>query len=103
MSGLTIDTSFLRRLRVAGIVEGISTLALFGIAMPLKYLAGMPSAVTVVGSIHGVLFLILVALFVVGRWRIPLTTGLMLIGIAAAVVPFGPFVVDRQLERVARR
>ena len=51
-----IDLRFLAQLRLLGVVEGTSTLILFGIAMPLKYLAGMPMAVTVVGSIHGALF-----------------------------------------------
>ena len=37
--------------------EGISFLILLLVAMPLKYFAGMPLAVTIVGGIHGVLFL----------------------------------------------
>ena len=37
-------------------VEGVSFLLLLGVAMPLKYMAGMPMAVKVVGWIHGVLF-----------------------------------------------
>ena len=41
--------TFLRMLRQLAIIEGISTLVLFGIAMPLKYFAGMPLAVTIVG------------------------------------------------------
>jgi integral membrane protein len=95
-----IDRRFLRRLRRLGVIEGTSTLVLFGIAMPLKYAAGLPLAVTIVGSIHGFLFLALVAMFVIGRKRIPIPTRLAGIGIVAAVLPFGPFVVDRWLERI---
>ncbi|MCB9252731.1 MAG: DUF3817 domain-containing protein [Flavobacteriales bacterium] len=40
-----------------GHIEGISYLVLLLIAMPLKYFAGMPEAVKIVGSIHGVLFI----------------------------------------------
>ena len=47
------------RLRLASILDGISYLILLGIAMPLKYLAGMWMAVRMVGSIHGGLFLAL--------------------------------------------
>lgn len=83
-------------------MEGISTLVLFGIAMPLKYLAGMPMAVTIIGSIHGVLFLALASMFVLGTRRIPISKGMAAAGIVAAVVPFGPFVMDRRLERLAR-
>jgi integral membrane protein len=95
-----MDINFLRKLRILGVVEGISTLLLFGVAMPLKYMAGMPMAVTIVGSIHGLLFVALVAMFLVGMRRIPLTTGLTACGIFGAVVPFGPFVVDHWLGRL---
>ena len=98
----TIDRRFLQRLRLLGTIEGISTLVLFGIAMPLKYLAGLPMAVTVVGSIHGFLFLALASMFVMGTWRVPISRGLAAAGIVAAVVPFGPFVMDRRLERLTR-
>ena len=98
----TLDRRFLERLRALGTIEGISTLVLFGIAMPLKYFGGMPMAVTVVGSIHGTLFLALSAMFVVGTRRIPISKGLAAAGIVAAVVPFGPFVMDRKLRRLAR-
>jgi integral membrane protein len=97
-----IDQRFLSRLRLLGTVEGVSTLVLFGVAMPLKYMGNMPLAVTIVGSIHGVLFLALASMFVLGTKRIPISTGLAFAGIVAAVVPFGPFVLDRRLERLAR-
>jgi integral membrane protein len=96
-----IDRTFLRRLRVMGVIEGVSTLVLFGIAMPLKYLGGMPLAVTVVGSIHGFLFLALATMFVVGTKRIPIPARLAATGIVAAVFPFGPFVLDRRLRHLA--
>ncbi|NNE36551.1 MAG: DUF3817 domain-containing protein [Rhodothermales bacterium] len=100
---MTIDRAFLRKLRLLGTIEGVSTLLLFGIAMPLKYLAGKPEAVTVVGSVHGVLFLALVVTFVVGMKRVPIPPLLTAAGIAGAVVPFGPFVVDRWLRRLGSR
>ena len=43
-------------LRRFSLVEGISTLVLFLVAMPLKYVLGYPMAVTYVGWVHGVLF-----------------------------------------------
>ena len=42
-------------LRRFSLVEGISTLVLFLVAMPLKYVLGYPMAVTYVGWVHGVL------------------------------------------------
>jgi integral membrane protein len=51
----------IRRLRFVGFVEGVSYLVLLFIAMPLKYWAGMPLAVRVVGMLHGVLFILFFA------------------------------------------
>ena len=42
--------------RKIAFAEGISFLFLLLIAMPLKYLAGMPLAVSIVGGLHGILF-----------------------------------------------
>jgi len=97
---VNIDRDFLRRLRILAIVEGVSTLVLFGIAMPLKYLAGIPEAVTVAGSIHGLLFMALVLAFLAGMRRVPLSRRIAAAGIAGAVIPFGPFIVDKHLRRL---
>ena len=67
--------------------------------MPLKYLAGLPLAVRIVGSVHGLLFLMfLAALYRAGsqhgwplrRWPI---------AFVSSIVPFGTFVFDRSLRR----
>lgn len=42
-------------LRLTGILEGLSFIILLTIAMPLKYLAGKPEMVSIVGMGHGVL------------------------------------------------
>jgi integral membrane protein len=81
-------------------IEGVSTLVLFGVAMPLKYAAGMPTAVTVVGSIHGFLFMALAAMFLLGMKRIPISRALAAAGIVAAIFPFGPFIMDSRLGRL---
>lgn len=92
-----MDLEFLRRLRLVGMIEGVSTLVLFFVAMPLKYMAGIPEAVTLVGPIHGTLFVVLAAMCVIGVERVPLGKQLGYSAVAAAVVPFGPFIVDRFL------
>jgi integral membrane protein len=87
------------RLRAIGMVEATSFLVLLGVAMPLKYLAGMPMAVKVVGWIHGVLFILFcVALFQAMRasgWSL----GRAATYFVAALLPFGPFLVDGRLRR----
>jgi integral membrane protein len=79
--------------------EGISFLVLLGIAMPLKYVAGMPQAVKIVGSIHGALFIgyLAVVYFAASAWKWPAAKIMM--ALAAAVFPFGPFWFDAKLKR----
>lgn len=91
----------IERLRRVGKIEGVSFLVLLGIAMPLKYLAGLPLAVKVVGWAHGVLFIaLLVVLWRATRdARLPL--GQAALVFLAALLPFGPFLIDARLERVA--
>lgn len=95
--------TFVRALRQLALVEGISTLVLFGIAMPLKYFAGMPLAVRIVGSLHGALFVALVIMLLVAIRKVPISPALAAAGIAAAVVPGGPFLLDRHLARFDAR
>jgi integral membrane protein len=87
------------RLRRIAIAEGISFLVLLGIAMPLKYLAHYPLAVKVVGWAHGGLFVaLLLALYRAKRaqsWSL----GYAGVIVIAALLPFGPFVIDRRLRR----
>lgn len=61
--------SSLRSLSILALVEGASLITLIGIAMPLKYFADMPVAVSLVGMAHGLLFLWATAtlLFVLSR------------------------------------
>ena len=89
--------TFVRALRHLAIIEGISTLVLFGIAMPLKYFAGMPLAVRIVGSLHGALFVALVVMLLLAIRKVPISPALAAAGIAAAIVPGGPFLLDRHL------
>jgi integral membrane protein len=88
-----------RNLRKIGNLEGISYLLLLGVAMPLKYLAGMPKAVTFMGSIHGLLFVLFMgALFFAWRkkkWGYEKAAFAFLM----SIVPFGTFYLDRQLRK----
>ena len=89
----------LSRLRTIGLAEGVSFLVLLGIAMPLKYLGDMPLAVTIVGWIHGLLFMALCAAVV--RVKRALGWDIRLAGrvVLAGLLPFGPFVIDSWLRK----
>ncbi|PTX60810.1 integral membrane protein [Melghirimyces profundicolus] len=89
----------LGRFRLISLAEGASFLLLLGIAMPLKYLAGMPMAVTVTGWIHGILFVLYFAALVHVWWVHRWSFGRLLGAAVASVLPFGTFVFDARLRR----
>jgi integral membrane protein len=89
----------LQQLRLMALLEGSSFLILLLVAMPLKYVAGMPLAVRIFGSIHGALFIaFVVALYRAARacdWpRRRSATAFV-----ASILPFGTFVFDGSLRR----
>jgi integral membrane protein len=87
------------RLRAVGLLEGTSFLVLLFIAMPLKYFAGMPLAVKLVGWAHGVLFVLY--LLALGHAASSRQWPLLRVGAGfiASLVPFGPFIFDVWLRR----
>jgi integral membrane protein len=93
----------LRQLRVVAFLEGLSFILLLFVAMPLKYMAGLPLAVRVTGSVHGVLFVAFVYVLLRAAtehdWPIKRSAG----AFVASLVPFGTFVLDRALKREIER
>jgi len=85
--------------RIVSYLEGLSFLVLLLIAMPLKYAADVPEAVTVIGMLHGVLFGLFLAgvavMAVLFRWKLARIAG----AVAAAFLPFGPFVLERRIRK----
>lgn len=79
-------------LRLMALLEGSSLLLLLFVAMPLKYQFGMPEVVSLVGPLHGGLFIVfnIVLLYNVFKGRI--TEVQSFIGLLASLVPFGTFV-----------
>lgn len=89
-------------LRITGMLEGLSWLALLGVGMPLKYMYGMPKAVSITGMIHGIIFtlfcFILLQTMITARWN--KSRGALLF--IAALLPFGPFLIDKQVKEYER-
>lgn len=85
-------------LRKAGIAEGISFLVLLGIAMPVKYILKQPIAVSIVGWIHGVLFMAF--LFLAWEYKTDRNKSTKWFGTAflASILPAGTFFFDRKLK-----
>lgn len=89
----------LGRLRLVGLLEGSSFLLLLLVAMPLKYLAGRPEMVQVVGMAHGVLWVLYLLAAGHAAVRYRWGAGRVLAAFVASVLPAGPFVFDRGLKR----
>ena len=70
--------------------------------MPLKYISGYPWMVRVVGSAHGVLFVLYVAALLHAAVELRWSAWRVLGGLVAAVLPFGPFVFERHLRNARR-
>jgi len=79
----------LRHLGLMTLLEGGSLIALVAIAMPLKYMAGMPEAVSAVGPVHGAFYLWTMGVLALALYRrlLPLKHGAVVA--IAALIPFG--------------
>ena len=90
-------TSPVGRVRLLGRIEAVSFLLLMGVAMPLKYAAGQPLAVKYCGWAHGLLFIAL-CLTIFQAWAGgALSFRRSLVTFLAALLPFGPFLIDGRL------
>lgn len=83
----------------AATFEALTLLALLCVAMPLKYMAGVPDVVSVMGPIHGCAFMIFLW-FTIRSWAEGLMgwtdVARLFVG---AFIPFGGFVNERWLRR----
>jgi integral membrane protein len=86
------------RLRIISFLEGISLIILLFIAVPLKYWAGQPALVKLMGPIHGLLFTLFVfttlSVGVTYRWKFSETSWKVLL---ACIIPFGTFYIDKYI------
>ena len=94
-----LEVKAIRQLRHIGLIEGTSTLLLFFVAMPLKYAAGMPKTVSIVGMIHGILFTLYSIVLIRAALLLDRPFDWSAKVFVAAIVPFGPFVIERGLRR----
>ena len=67
--------------------------------MPLKYMAGKPEMVSIVGMAHGVLFVVYIFLTIQAKFLYPWSWKKMFALWVASVVPLGTFYADYKLLR----
>lgn len=87
------------RLRIIGMLEGISLLILLFIAVPMKYIFNNPEGSKLIGPIHGALFLLFIintlSVGVEQNWKRQTTWKVLL----ACIIPFGTFYIDKKILR----
>lgn len=85
--------------RLVALAEGVSYVVLVFVAMPLKYFAGAPVAVRVVGGLHGALFVLFVVTLLRAAWSRRWSLLRCAVAFASSLVPFGTFAFDRSLKK----
>lgn len=93
------QTKWARRFKWISLIEGLSFLILLFIAMPLKYVFDQPLAVTYVGWAHGLLFIIYIYIVFPTASKLKWEFGRTFFALLASVLPFGPFIFDRNLNK----
>jgi len=87
--------SELKKFRLINKIEGYSFLILLFVAMPLKYVAGIPIATKIAGMLHGVLFIAFIYQLIVATEETPFTKKEAFIFFIASVIPFGSFYTEK--------
>lgn len=88
----------LRLFRYVAIVEGVTTLALFLVAMPAKYWFGNADLVPPLGMVHGMAWIIYIVIMFPALWVAGSGASGWLRTFAASLVPFGIFINDAYLK-----
>lgn len=89
----------IRKFRQLGIIEGYSYLILLFIAMPLKYYAGFPMAVKIVGMAHGILFIFFM-IYLLKAWHdAKWNVYESMLFFIASLIPFGTFYTDKLVKK----
>ena len=91
------------RLRLAGLLEGTSYLVLLYCSIVLKRIKGHEEAIHLPGIIHGGLFILLCLLLYLARKPAGWANRTCAMIFGAALLPFGPFMIEPWLKREDQR
>lgn len=94
-----MNAKALKLLRKIGIAEGVSFVILLLIAMPLKYMMGLPLAVKYIGAVHGGLFVLYVGLAYYAKEVYQWPFKKFLMAFMAAWLPLGTIFFDARLKK----
>ena len=89
----------MRFFNIAGIAETCSTISLYFIAMPLKYLGENEILVEIIGPIHGFLWIVYIGLLGMGwkqkKWNIRA----VITGGVLSILPGGPIWLEPRMDQ----
>jgi integral membrane protein len=85
--------------RLIALLEGVSYILLIFVAVPMKYLFGNTIFVALLGMPHGLLFVAYLFISFVIKFRLGWSFQTFFIVLAASIVPFATFYVDRKYLR----
>ena len=86
----------IKSFRAIALLEGLSTLALYFFAMPMKYFANEPIHVKNIGMIHGILFILYIAFALMIKKEQKWNFKKLAIVCLASIFPFGTFYIDKK-------
>ena len=79
-------------------IEGYSYIILLFIAMPMKYMLGIPIAVKIAGMAHGILFILFCILLLKAWQDVNWTFKNTVIFFIASLIPFGTFFTKSKIK-----
>ena len=83
-------------LKWSALLEGISVLLLYFVAMPMKYFLDMPELIRPVGMAHGILFVAYVGLVLIVGFQRKWSFVAILISWVLSLFPFGTFYAEKK-------
>lgn len=86
------------RYRVMAYVTGVVLIVLCFVGIPLQ-VAGHPAVANIVGVVHGILYIIYLAVAYLLSRKLALTTGQTVVLLLAGTVPVMTFIVERWATR----
>jgi len=87
------------KFRLISFAEGGSFLLLLLVAMPLKYGMDLPLAVTIMGWVHGILFIVYLYFALACSAKYNWSERFTVLTVVAGVIPFACFFLDKYLRQ----
>lgn len=93
----------IKAFRIVALIEGLTAIGLFLIAMPAKYFFDQPDLVPPIGRAHGyaVVLYLLMMIIAFAFVRAPIMQWVR--AFVASIIPFGTFVNDTYVKRLEDR